>query len=90
MTTINGSGSKPATEQLPTISGSDGDEPVDQMLPTISGSYGDEPVDQTLPTIDGSIHTGDDQNMVLWFVFMAAAGAALVAFLARKRERNGK
>ena len=90
MTTINGSGSKPATEQLPTISGSDGDEPVDQMLPTISGSYGDEPVDQTLPTIDGSIHTGDDQNMVLWFVFMAAAGAALVAFLVRKRERNGK
>ncbi|MDD5845805.1 MAG: InlB B-repeat-containing protein [Lachnospiraceae bacterium] len=74
MTTINGSGSKPATEQLPTISGSDGDEPVDQ----------------TLPTIDGSIRTGDDQNMVLWFVFMAAAGAALVAFLARKRERNGK
>ena len=90
MTTINGSGSKPATEQLPTISGSDGDEPVDQMLPTISGSYGDEPVDQTLPTIDGSIRTGDDQNMVLWYVFMAAAGAALVAFLARKRERNGK
>jgi hypothetical protein len=90
MTTINGSGSKPATEQLPTISGSDGDEPVDQTLPTISGSYGDEPVDQTLPTIDGSIRTGDDQNMVLWFVFMAAAGAALVAFLARKRERNGK
>jgi len=74
MTTINGSGSKPATEQLPTISGSDGEEPVDQ----------------TLPTIDGSIRTGDDQNMVLWFVFMAAAGAALVAFLARKRERNGK
>ena len=74
MTTINGSGSKPATEQLPTISGSDGDEHVDQ----------------TLPTIDGSIRTGDDQNMVLWFVFMAAAGAALVAFLARKRERNGK
>lgn len=90
MTTINGSGSKPATEQLPTISGSDGDEPVDQMLPTISGSYGDEPVDQTLPTIDGSIRTGDDQNMVLWYVFMAAAGAALVAFLTRKRERNGK
>ena len=74
MTTINGSGSKPATEQLPTISGSDGEEPVDQ----------------TLPTIDGSIRTGDDQNMVLWFVFMAAAGAALVAFLVRKRERNGK
>ena len=74
MTTINGSGSKPAAEQLPTISGSDEDEPANQ----------------TLPTIDGSVRTGDDQNMGFWFVLMATAGAALVVFLARKRERNEK